>query len=924
MKNKLVILLIYIFVQNIFSQTPFWIEGFGTGCNQGQLANGFSTSNGAWTVSNTGTNDPYANVWYISAAEAGFAAGNCGDGCLNTPSLTNRTLHVGNVAIPLAGIPADQGAAYMEGGPSGCGLGFCANTNVRAESPVINCTGRSNINLTFEYIQQGVSGTDYCELMFFDGTTWNSLGNLPATNNAPCTTGTVTQGYWTTYTTILPSAANNNPNVKIGFRWQNVDDGVATDPSFAVDSIRLTAPLSTLNLTLTVSPATTCVNNTITATANTGTSTITGYTWTSSPSGATFTPTSGSVTTISFPNAGTFSVNIAVTDGTNTATATQTIVVSPSPTITLSSTGNTICPNGNTTLTANGGTSYTWSPASSLNSSSGSNVIASPTVNTTYTVIGANAFGCTSSNTINVAIGPPFTITVTPNSATTCVGAGSINLTASGNPMYGFINYNWSPSSGLNITSGPIVACTPSATTIYTVIGTAGSCTAAATTTITVTPPPPFTVTPTNTVLCMGTSVSYTANGLDTYTWSPAFTLSSNTGSVVSANPTVTTNYTVTGKDANGCLANPQVITLTVVPVPTATAVATTPLPNDSICGQTSGTLSVNTSTPPTGFAYNYSWTAPPTYSNTFLIPPNFQQVAIYPPIPNPTTVIIYTVQVAYSSLTTCVSAPSTVAVIVVNCQPPVATFTTIPGKDTLCTNQCILLKNTSSGGQPQTIKWKVPGAIPDTASGDFPQFCFPNPGNYTVFIKVSNNWGQDSSIKVNYINVVDTPNVVGVKDTSVKFGDCVTLYGTQASYYSWTGPNGLICSGCTSITPCVTQTTNFYVTGYNSKKCKRVDTVIVKVISDCGEMYIPNAFSPNGDGMNDVLYVRGRCLKNFTFQVFNRWGELVFETSDQNIGWDGTQNGQLLNTGVFVYKLEGTTYDDQHYIQKGNVSLIR
>jgi gliding motility-associated-like protein len=88
--------------------------------------------------------------------------------------------------------------------------------------------------------------------------------------------------------------------------------------------------------------------------------------------------------------------------------------------------------------------------------------------------------------------------------------------------------------------------------------------------------------------------------------------------------------------------------------------------------------------------------------------------------------------------------------------------------------------------------------------------------------------------------------------------------------------------------------------------------------------MFIPSAFSPNGDGKNDILYVRGRCLKNFTFQIFNRWGELVFETSNQDIGWDGTQNGQPLNTGVFVYKLEGTTYDNKQYIQKGHITLLR
>ena len=922
MKKYLFFGLLFIVTQLFLNAQVFWIENFGTGCSQGQQANGTvaTPTNGAWSVSSTGTNDPFAHEWFISATEAGMGAGNCGDGCLNNASLTNRTLHVGNIAVPLLGIPADLGAAYGEGA---CGFGFCTNTNKRVESPTINCTGYSNITLSFDYIQEGTAGSDYTELMYFDGTTWNSLGNLPATNNAACNP----QGLWSNFTIVLPSSANNNPNVKIGFRWQNVDDGVATDPSFAVDDIQLSGTLSTINLALTVNPSTVCVGGVVTATANTGTTTVTGYTWTSSPPGPTFSPTSASITTISFTNtnAGTYSISVLVSDGTNTASATQTIVVSPSPTITLSSTGNTICPNGNTTLTATGANNYTWAPSSSLSSSTGSAVIASPTINTTYTVTGSNAFGCTADATVNVVIGPPFTASITPTSATTCVGGASINLTATGNTAYGAINYNWSPSTGLNVTIGPLVAASPTATTVYTVIASAGSCTAAATTTIIVTPPPPFTVTPTNTVLCQGSSISYTATGLNTYTWSPAFTLSSSTGSVVTANPTVTTTYTVIGKDANGCLSNPQLMTLTVVPVPSATAILATPLGNDSICGGTTGTLSVNTSTPPTGFSYNYTWTTTPSYTNTFIVPPNFQQIAFLPPTPNPTTTITYSVQVAYSTLSTCVSPPSTVTVTVINCNPPVASFTTIPANDTICTGQCLVFMNTSTGGQPQTVQWIVPGATPNTFSGDFPQFCFPVPGDYTVFIKVTNNWGADSTIVPNYIHVVDTPNVVGIRDTSINFGDCVTLYGTQASYYSWTGPNGFSCLGCATITPCnLTETSIFYVTGYNSKNCKSIDTVVVKVNPDCGEMFIPSAFSPNGDGVNDILYVRGRCLKNFTFQIFNRWGELVFETSDKNIGWDGTQNGQALNTGVFVYKLEGTTYDNKYYIQKGHITLLR
>jgi gliding motility-associated-like protein len=95
-------------------------------------------------------------------------------------------------------------------------------------------------------------------------------------------------------------------------------------------------------------------------------------------------------------------------------------------------------------------------------------------------------------------------------------------------------------------------------------------------------------------------------------------------------------------------------------------------------------------------------------------------------------------------------------------------------------------------------------------------------------------------------------------------------------------------------------------------------------VIEDCGEMFVPNAFSPNGDGHNDVLKVNGICLQNLSFMIFNRWGEKVFETIDQETGWDGTYKGEAMNTGVYVYRLEGKTYDGKAFSGKGNITLIR
>ena len=208
---------------------PFWTEDFGFGCNQGNLASGYVSINGAWSQTLTGTNLPQANSWFVSATEAGVGTGNCGDGCISNGGLTNRTLHVGaNDGFT----PTDPGAAYNAGGL--CPALFCVTTDKRLESPVINCIGKVNINISFNYIENGQGSNDNATLWYFDGAVWTNIYDMPKTST--CFGG---QGQWTYTTVTLPASANNNPNVKVGFRWVNNDDGTGSDPSFAVDDIQM-------------------------------------------------------------------------------------------------------------------------------------------------------------------------------------------------------------------------------------------------------------------------------------------------------------------------------------------------------------------------------------------------------------------------------------------------------------------------------------------------------------------------------------------------------------------------------------------------------------------------------------------------------------------------------------------------------------
>src|ERR1700751_1488778 len=132
MRRALPVLFITLFLTNILSsQTIFWTENFGTGCNQGNVAAGTATGNGTWLVANVTAPAADANKWYISSTEAGMGVGVCGSGCIANAALTNRTLHIGSVSTsPSASIfcpTGDCGAAYDSGG--GCpGLG-CVSVN---------------------------------------------------------------------------------------------------------------------------------------------------------------------------------------------------------------------------------------------------------------------------------------------------------------------------------------------------------------------------------------------------------------------------------------------------------------------------------------------------------------------------------------------------------------------------------------------------------------------------------------------------------------------------------------------------------------------------------------------------------------------------------------------------------------------------
>lgn len=244
--HKQILLLLLIFILKINSTSAqFWTEDFiSVNTIPDGLANGYTGANGVWIVSSlVGDSGLYANKFYISCQEAGMQINNCGDIC--QPVQPPPSPYIGQSLHISSSVLGDNGGLYIE-----TGTGNQCNTEIRAESPTINCMGYTDLALTFNYIENGESTNDNADLWYFDGTNWSFLYDMNKTscgdgaggpcNQVPCD-GT-NQGYWTNSPVIaLPSTANNNPNVKIGIRWINNDDGISTDPSIAITNIQLTS-----------------------------------------------------------------------------------------------------------------------------------------------------------------------------------------------------------------------------------------------------------------------------------------------------------------------------------------------------------------------------------------------------------------------------------------------------------------------------------------------------------------------------------------------------------------------------------------------------------------------------------------------------------------------------------------------------------
>lgn len=436
----------------ILGQT-IWSENFNNSCTAGCFASSYNGPNGTWSVTSTGTNGSFANDWFVSGAECGLPAGQCGAAC----GATNSSLHIGsNVVFMGNPLIVDPGAAYLSGGAA---LGGDATTNKRVESPIINTTGFNSVSVSFNYMENGQAAFDNAQLWVFDGTTWSLLSDMPKTlccGGVPCT-GAV-QGLWTAFTFNLPGSTFNNPNVRIGFLWTNNDDDLGTDPSVAIDDLVIqgtaiggggSAPVADFVF----APNSTCIGQNVVFTDATTNNIGATYSWNFGVNATPQTANTPGPHNVTFSTLGNQTISLTVTNANGTSTATETFNVTSGPIIVATASPTQICQGGSTLLSASGalgGYSWTWNGNPSV---IGQNQTVSPTTTTTYTVNGFDAQGCSGSASVTVTVsGQGPTLTMSSIDAV-CAGTstGQASVVAVGNAPY---TYSWAPIGGNLPTAG--------------------------------------------------------------------------------------------------------------------------------------------------------------------------------------------------------------------------------------------------------------------------------------------------------------------------------------------------------------------------------------------------------------------------------------------------------------------------------------
>lgn len=257
------------------------------------------------------------------------------------------------------------------------------------------------------------------------------------------------------------------------------------------------------------------------------------------------------------------------------------------------------------------------------------------------------------------------------------------------------------------------------------------------------------------------------------------------------------------------------------------------------------------------------------------------------------------------------------------SCPLPVADFSATPL--TACSNECISFTDlTLNIDNTSTWTWYFPGADNEHATGQNPGcVTYSQDGLYDARLIVSNQYGSDTMSYFSLIRIESNPGAFIGPDTTMFFGNTYQLFAGGGVTYQWSPAEGLSATGVPDPVASPTNTTTYTCEITGTDSCKAVRQVTVTILHN-NNFFVPTAFSPNGDGRNDYLFLRGTNLQNIRFTVFDRWGEKMFETEDPLVGWDGKYKGKEVNSGVFTWVATMLYNDSNTVTESGTTTLLR
>lgn len=391
-----------------------------------------------------------------------------------------------------------------------------------------------------------------------------------------------------------------------------------------------------------------------------------------------------------------------------------------------------------------------------------------------------------------------------------------------------------------------------------------------------------------DTLMCNIDTLQLSAIGKGSISWTPVYNINNANSFTPLVSPKVPTMYYATLDQSRGCVATDSVF------VNVVKAVSLSLNPDTTVCLHDTAQLI------PASDGLHYLWTPAnsvlnDTSKNAFVVPTENTKYHVV------------------SSIGKCSAA----ADIMVKAVPyPIA----YAGNDTtICFPSGIQLH--ASGGS--IYKWLPPTYLTNSN--------IPNPvssptESVSYLLQVNDVLGCPKPSFATINIVVEKPIAdAGPADTAIVVNQPLQLTGTGAQFFSWTPPTGLNDPNISNPVAILTESQQYILQVKTSAGCTSEDSIRVLVYKVLPDLYVPDAFTPNHDGTNDVFRPIPIGIKKLNyFKVYNRVGQLIFSTNVQNQGWDGTFKGQPQDPGVFVWIAEAVDYLGKTLVRKGSVTLIR